>query len=782
VEAMIKRIYVLDVSYDLEEGKPYIMIWGISEEGERVVVIYKDFRPYFYLIVSEWGDNIENEIKNYSEPDSPIISIERGVRKYYGKEVKVIKVTTVIPESVRRYREKLKSIKGVEEVVEADIYFSMRFSIDMNVIPCNWIEMEVERLDKKGYRVDNVYVLKKVRGIIDKNPPKMKVLAFDIEVYNKYGSPDSSRDPIIIIGVKNDKEEKQFVMKGNDREIINSFASYIRDYDPDIIIGYNSNGFDWPYLLNRTKIHGVKLDIGRKVNSQPNQGVYGHFSIQGRLNVDLLGFAMSISEVKVKSLDNVADYLGVMPREKRANIEWNEIAKFWEREEKRGELLKYNMDDVRSTYLLGEVFLPFGLELSKLTGLPLDQLSQASVGNRVEWYMIREAFKYNEIVPNKLEREGEEYGGGYVFEPMRGIHEGVYVIDFSSMYPNIMLKYNIGPDTLVNDGDCHRAPEVNHCFRMEPKGFYARIIERLLEERKKVKEMLNNVNDNATRKILEERQKALKVMANAMYGYMGWVNARWYSKEGAEAVTAWGRKIIREAAEIAKAEGFIIVYGDTDSLFLKGKGDINSLIAKIEERFELEIKVEKIYKRVFFTKAKKRYAGLTIDGKIDIVGFEAVRGDWAEIAKEVQERVIERLLVEGSVEQAIKMCREIIRNIRHGKYELNKFVIWKSLEKEINQYETELPHVKAAKKAMKMGFLIKKGSKIGFVILRGKGKLSDRAEPYYNVKSISDLDLDYYIDKQVVPAVMRILEYFGVTEKQLKEEGRQGDLTSFFNI
>jgi DNA polymerase I len=183
-----------------------------------------------------------------------------------------------------------------------------------------------------------------------------------------------------------------------------------------------------------------------------------------------------------------------------------------------------------------------------------------------------------------------------------------------------------------------------------------------------------------------------------------------------------------------------------------------------------------VYKRVFFSEAKKRYAGLLEDGRVDIVGFEAVRGDWAEIAREVQENIIEILLKEGSVEKAVEYVRGVINSLTQGKIPIEKLIIWKTLTKPIEQYEATAPHVSAAKKLIKQGFKVEVGDKVGYVVVKGAGSISDRAYPYQFVKDPRAIDYNYYIDHQILPAALRILEYFGVTEVQLKKAstGRRG--------
>ena len=110
---------------------------------------------------------------------------------------------------------------------------------------------------------------------------------------------------------------------------------------------------------------------------------------------------------------------------------------------------------------------------------------------------------------------------------------------------------------------------------------------------------------------MDARQKAVKIITNAAYGYAGWVGARWYIKPVAEAASAWGRHTILSATHLAEDKGLTIIYGDTDSLFLTNdEKKLLELKAEIGEDLGLEVEVGEVYKRIFFTEAKKRYAGL----------------------------------------------------------------------------------------------------------------------------------------------------------------------------
>ncbi|HDD26327.1 MAG TPA: DNA polymerase II, partial [Acidilobales archaeon] len=182
------KAYLLDVSYEVVGREPHILLWCIDEGGRRILLRDKTFRPYFYVLPEDESvaRQVALSIRRLSKPRSPIIKVEIVGKKYYGRPVKAIRVTTVIPETVREYREEVKKIRGVREVLEADIRFAMRYLIDKGITPCSWFEVEVEEVNKSpAYRVNAEYVVKGNPKPIPKHiPPKLKVMAFDIEVYN----------------------------------------------------------------------------------------------------------------------------------------------------------------------------------------------------------------------------------------------------------------------------------------------------------------------------------------------------------------------------------------------------------------------------------------------------------------------------------------------------------------------------------------------------------------------------------------------------------------------
>ncbi|MEM2271808.1 MAG: DNA polymerase domain-containing protein, partial [Archaeoglobaceae archaeon] len=329
-----------------------------------------------------------------------------------------------------------------------------------------------------------------------------------------------------------------------------------------------------------------------------------------------------------------------------------------------------------------------------------------------------------------------------------------------------------------------------------------RILKMLIERRREIKKQMKEIEESTPEyKLLDIKQQTLKILTNSFYGYMGWAGARWYCRECAEATTAWGRHFIKTSAKIAQDLGFKVLYGDTDSIFVSKPGlgmnelktEVEKLISEISKKLPVQIELDELFKTIFFVE-KKRYAGITADGKILVRGLEVRRGDWCELAKNAQRGVIEIILKEKDPEKAMNYIRDIINSIRSGKVKLEDVVIYKGLTKKPSKYEAVQAHVKAAKKAEEIGIFYPVGSKVGFVIVKGAGNVGDRAYPIdmiehfdgENLKvrlksgeEVKKLDKDYYIEHQIIPAVLRILERFGFSEARIKGSS-QTSLEAFF--
>ena len=130
--------------------------------------------------------------------------------------------------------------------------------------------------------------------------------------YSREGSPKPDRNPVIIISTAaNNGEERQFTAQNtDDKQVIQQFIEYMRGFDPDVIVSYGGNSTDWNYLIKRSRKLDRTFDVDRGCK-EPHTSVYGHVSFTGVANVDLKDFMDVFPEVKVQTLWNLAQYLGV---------------------------------------------------------------------------------------------------------------------------------------------------------------------------------------------------------------------------------------------------------------------------------------------------------------------------------------------------------------------------------------------------------------------------------------------------------------------------------------
>jgi DNA polymerase I len=755
-----------------------LWLWGIDANGKKVLVIDRNFTAYFYVVIKE-GCNpsltIQEIMNDYS---SSIVKVEAVERKFFGKPVQAIKVYCRIATETGKLAKQLRELEGVKDCLEDDIRVAMRYLIDNDLAPCAWHEVEADEENSKlSVRVDKVYSAKstpKQLASIDK--PKLKMLSFSMVSYSREGSPKPDRNPVVIIStVASNGEEKQFVANDdrNDKPVIQNFVEYLCRFDPDILASFGANARDWDYLIRRSHKIETTFDVDRG-RKEPHTSIYGHVSFTGIANVDLADFMDVFPEVKVKTLSNLANYLGIMKNQSVSEIEDVDSADYWDGLQKRESLKEFSLNNARKIQGSATLLLDFAMQLSSLVSLPLDHVMTAAVGFRVEWFLIKQTRKLGELIPKRVEQPYRSYAGGLVLKPTPGLHDNIAVLDFKSMYPNIMIQYNLSPDTYLAPDEpeppvgVYEAPEVKHRFRKAPPGFYKEALTYLIEVRNKIRlEMKALAPGTVAYSILDARQKAVKIITNAAYGYVGWIGARWYIKPVAEAASAWGRHTILSATKLAEDKGLTIIYGDTDSIFLtNNEKKLLDLKVEIKKKLGLEVEVGEVYKRIFFTEAKKRYAGLRLDGTLDIVGLEVIRGDWAEVAKKVQEHVLQIILKEQSPAKAADYVRTMIEELKQRQVLFHDLIIWKTLTKPPEQYAIKAPHVEAAKILKEKGWRLAGGDKVGFLVLLGKGRLYNRVKPYVFAK-YNEVDVDYYVTNQVVPAAARILGFFGVTKKDL---------------
>jgi len=784
-----KKGYLLAINYIVRQGRTYA---SLLIKGKRSVKLYYQYDPYF--LVDAPSSEIGKLSKIAVEKDGRIVrplAIEQTERTVNLEKKKFLKVLCHSPADVPVLKHAIPY-----PAFEFDIPFAKRFIFDFQLTPNGLM-----RYERQGRLITKILSCEPAT-------PNLRALAFDIETYNPLGTPRPKKDPVLMISYANSKSgvitykkcsNKNTEIVANEKELIERFCEIVREVDPDILFGYNSGNFDLPYLLERAKIIGAKLDFGKTKINLTRKGMIGGASLSDRIHVDLypiirlFGF-IGVLKISDFTLDTVANE--ILGRGK-VSISRENIWQSWDSGNIE-DVVSYSLVDAQLTMEIGKLYLPLELELSSITKQQLFDTTLSTSGQLVENLLMFHSVARNELIPTKPvgetidERIANPIQGAFVKLPQPGIYENIAVLDFRSLYPSIIVSFNIDPSSLVKgkrQAECHQSP-TGAIFLKKPKALVPAVLEELIDFRAKLKKQLKTLDKGSEEfKILNARVQAIKILANSFYGYIAYARSRWYCRECGESVTAWGRKYIQETMEKAEKAGFTVLYGDTDSIMLvyKKKEDVLDFMEKINKELpeKMELELEGFYPRgVFVSKkseekgAKKKYALLGEDGKIKIRGFELVRRDWSPIAKETQYKVLEAILKKGSEQNAIAIVRDAIERLRKGNVKMEELAIVTQLNKDPRGgYEVISPELAAAKKLLARGVPLEKGSLISYVIGKSGSSISEKAVPLEVAK---DYDADYYINNQVLPAVMKILKELGYDEHQLKGFGKQKSLDSFF--
>ncbi len=797
---------ILDADY-IEDGVQ-VRLWGKTKDGRSICALVAH-EPYFYVLPKASAEKALGEVEKAlkKQKDFRVLKIEKIKRKLAGNEAQFLKIFVDLPQNVPKARDAVKSADSVAEQYEYTINFYKRFLLDFGFSGMQWLEAEGEEISK-NYACDMVLYAKKIRSIDSITIPNLKLLAFDIETVEQAG-----KQKIIMISFfgKNFRkiittEKAKFpnteIMKSKG-ELLERFVQIVNEQDPDILLTYNGDAFDFSIIQKRAEENRVKLVLSRDKSHMKfaRRARISSAHLVGRVHIDIFNFINSILsphlQTEVLSLDAVsAELLG----DRKIELEYEELLEMWRKKKDLSKLAEYCLKDSELTFRLGEFLLPQIYELSRLVGqLPFDT-SRMTYSQLVEWYLSKKAFALGEIIPNQPKwddiqerRLRTPYIGGFVKEPLAGIHESIAVLDFRSMYPSIIATFNISPEMLrcACCKDTQKVPGLQHWFCKKRKGFVSSVIRELIERRKELKEKLKTAKKISKEwERLNNEQFSIKTIANASYGYFAFSGSKWYCYECAQSAAAFGRFYIGTIIEELERSGFTVIYGDTDSVFVKfEKGDleknVSAFLDKINKKLPgiLELDLQGFYSRGIFIPrgaapgtAKKRYALIDDKGTLTIRGLEKVRRDWSNVARDTQEEVLKYVLKDNDVQAAVKYTQAIIQKLKQKKIPLRDLVIYEQLTKPLVEYKQIGPHVVAARKIKDRGRPIGAGMIIMFAITKGKGSISERAEPIEDV-SLDDIDINYYINNQILPAALRVLQVLGIDEEKLL--GKKTELKRF---
>ncbi len=829
---MKASINFIPIDYDYFDfnGRNFVKIAGKTDDGKTAVII-DEFQPYFWAIfddnVSErkMNDIIEKiskiEIKSESRT-SKVEQVELRDKRYLGKDVRALKIFVTNYKDCHPVADQM----DFPEIVarrEYDISMITRYIIEKNLSPLVFKAISGEILnnseefggiDRALEDVDIVLKVEKMEELSKQPSFTPKILAFDIEC----DEFEIGKGEILMISLAGKNFEKVLTWKKcsdspdfvecfkTEEDMLEAFVKEIKKQKPDILVGYFSDGFDMPYLKARAEKLGVKLSLGID-NSKPSfsRGKMTSSSIFGIVHVDLFRFIDTVFSQYLQSetlgLGDVAtELLGEGKKEhefkKSDKIKEHEWASFFE----------YNLQDSVLTFKLAEKFWFDMLELAKIIQEPVWDITRSGMSQLVEDYILHNLKNFNEIAEKRpLHDEIEErrakgkYEGAFVFQPTPGLYENVVMFDFTSMYSSVIVTYNLSKSTFLGDIQLKAKKESKEAieadlgeegkayFSTKP-GFFPTMLREMVEKRKKYKAEYKKNENNMTK----ARSNSYKLIANAAYGYQGFFGARYYCREAAAATAALAKKSILETIEKIKKAGYEVIYSDTDSIaFLldkKTKKDTLEFLEKLNKNLPgiMELELEDFYKRgIWVTKrtgefgAKKKYALIDEKGKMKIRGFETVRRDWCDLARELQSKVLELLLKEGKPDSSLELVKKTIKDLKDRKISREQVTITTQLKKPLSEYKSITPHVIAAQKMKERGIPLDIGMQLEYFIAETREKKALVREKVKLADEKGEYNIKHYLEHQILPAVENIFQVFNININEIASGKKQASLGDF---
>ncbi|MFB6245669.1 MAG: type B DNA-directed DNA polymerase [Candidatus Nanohaloarchaea archaeon] len=459
--------------------------------------------------------------------------------------------------------------------------------------------------------------------------------------------------------------------------------------------------------------------------------------------------------------------------------------------------------DRSNSFMLGEATLEGLWDLVERSYRPLQELAWGSIGRILTSIEVRKAYlERNTLTPWK-NWDGEKPKkasslhaadrGGFIFNPAPSVHRDVHEADFASLFPNIMVKKNISPETVCCDCcDNERVPELGYSICERREGFIGDVIQPLVEDRQEMKEAVRTVEDDERRRYLEGSIDAIKWILVSCFGYMGHAHASYGAIRCHQAIQAFDREIMLQAKGIFEEAGFKVAHGIIDSIWVQG-GDreFERVCSDITREVGIELEPEHRFEWCAFVPRSSsrarvsclnRYFGKKADGGFKTAGIEAEQRSTCPYVTEAQMEMIEALDREMDPGHVLEVLEDKVNRLESGEVPPEKLVVRRKPSKPLEAYSVENRTVSAMKRYRSDGIEIMPGQEVEYVVRDDSADPMDRTR--LGFESVQgDYDPVYY-RKELVRAAESVVSPLGVGRKEIfsrLEKGKQTSIASSFS-
>ncbi len=697
------RGWIFDV-YPTSVGE--MAVWVISEHGQRIRLTDK-FQPKIY--VSGQKENVERLVgRIYSNPE---IAHWNFVYKYANptdfEKSRVLEITLKDCRKVSSLTRQILRIGDFSryEVHNCDLHGDRSYFFTHDLFPLAFLEVEALKSGLEYTLMDSV-------ESINYSLPPLRILQLKVEIA-KQTKIANLQDPIACISLEQDAKQLTIDV-GDEADKILQLGKTVKELDPDIIVTTGGDSYLFSYLLQRATENNLQDK-----------------------------FILSRDEVPLAS------------KNQQGKTFFSYGRTFYKAPTTR--LYGRVHVDAGNTFILNESSFQGLFEIARICRTPLHTSSRSSIGSSMSSLQFYQAFKQEILIPrNKSIPEAFKSAyellvadrGGFVYEPKVGIHDNTGEVDFSSMYPSLMVNNNISAETILCKccPNSHlRIPELNYNICEKRVGVVPQALELVVSKRLQYKRLKELVQNPKLKETYDNRQIALKWILVTCFGYLGYRNAKFGTVDGHIGVCAFGRDAFLRAARISESRGFEVLHGIVDSLWLKKEGatleEYGSLCKQVSKDIGIPLNFEGRYKWIVFLPSKlhpnievlNRYFGIMESGKLKVRGLEVRKHDTPRFVYDAQMEMINVFsTVNNSKEfmQKIPEALNVVKSYRQrlidGEIPIADLIISKHLSKNPKHYKQIVSQVIAAKQLIKEGSEVHAGNSVKFVFTHSGDRRHER--------------------------------------------------------
>ena len=675
------------------------VLWVKTENGEAVRLT-DDYSPSFYVKPKEDSHEAIMVLSALLSTHPNITFVEEE-KKHIDLSNRKVEVLHVHVDSLYNYKkvlEDLERLEGIESLYNVDLLHIQRYLFSKDLPPT--CKAEITFTERN--HLSSIRILDEGEEL---RPPPFKTLIFDMQISSSNLSPDVEKDPIKEIIINNGERILRF--EGDEEEILKDFQEYVSSCDPDILVS-ESVDEKLTYILRRAKRKNFNLHLGRERIDIQNPKRASLYLIRGRVPIGL----------------HTYQSIGLAGIAERCRF----------------------------------AYIPPGLAARWASGRIIDS-GQCYEALKNDVLIPHSSFQIH--VKTAMETIYSDRGG-LILSPKVGLHSNVAALDFESMYPNIIVKYNVSYETATPKG-----------IKEGREGLLPRLTRKILDRRLRYKHLREKFpRDSMEWLWCEQRQTALKGILVCIYGYSACFMNRFSNLSCYEQINRLARENLVKALNIALNDGFEVIYADSDSLFVKKKDadkrEFKKLAEKIHTETGLPIALDKHFKFLVLLsqetdpdmEAARRYYGKLSNGELYYRGIELRRHDTPAFIKEFQARLMETLLNAESEDEilnkryreAFNIVVETCDLIMSGEVSPEELIINKNLRKPIGEYKSLSPHVVAAIQMAQKGKRLRNGENISFLYINAEhrnpfrrvvpAEIMDKKHRYYDREKYVELVLD----------------------------------------